>query len=624
MMPDGPPAGEARRSKKLAVAACALWILCAGYTAQFMFRGWIPHDEGTIGQTAERVLSGQMPHRDFDDTYTGGLSYLHAAAMKVLGVNLRASRMVVFGFFLAFLAAVYAIARRISSQAGALLALPLVTAWSLPNYFVSLPSWYNLFFATFGVLALLLYLDRRRRRWLILAGACGGLSILAKISGVFFVAGGLLFLAYVEQTAVDRAEASGARAGRSWTMLAIAALPVLAVLAVMLAPGGAGPGFAGLFAPVLVICSFLLWQEWTRPTEPLGLRVARLWSLYWPFILGLSLPLAAIGFVYWRQGAVGDLIRGVFILPQRRLSEARWDPPSMATWGLAAPYAALVVAGQRRSVRLAPAAVWALGASLGLALLFGARPVVNFLVSTVARSMTIVAVATGVWLLATLNGSSQAVSPAPARARVYLLITMATFVALVQFPYATPTYFFYAAPMTILAMIAVVSSRPQPFAPVHVCVAAFALLFAVAFMNRSYVGDRDVTLAFAPYRVGGRLDLDRGGIDVPQRDKETYEGVVRLVRAHANGGTIYAGPDCPEIYFLSAVPNPTPVIFDFLTRGREDASWMSGLLARAPIRAAVINTDPRFSPPLQPDVVALLEQRFPSSTRIGRFVVRFE
>jgi len=51
-------------------------------------RGWVPHDEGLLGQSAERLLAGQLPHRDFDEVYTGGLSYLHALAFEVGGVRL--------------------------------------------------------------------------------------------------------------------------------------------------------------------------------------------------------------------------------------------------------------------------------------------------------------------------------------------------------------------------------------------------------------------------------------------------------------------------------------------------------------------------------------------------------
>ena len=605
------------------IAAVALWILCGAYASQFIYRGWIPHDEGTIGQSAERVLTGELPHRDFEDVYTGGLTYLHAAGMKVFGVNLRAPRLVAFTFFLAFLAAVYAIGRRVSSVPGALIAMALVTVWSLPNYFVSLPSWYNLFFATYGVLAFLRYLETDLRRWLVVAGVCGGLSMLAKISGVFYLAGGLLFLTYLEQAAVVRATPAGRREPGLRLVLAIGAGACLALFAVALASGRIDPRFVSLFVPALIVGLFVVWNEWTSGTGRVSARVSRLWSLYWPFISGAALPLIAFVLLYWTQHAVADLVRGVFILPQRRLGDTSWPPPPMAMWGLAAPYAVLILAGRHRAIRREMPAAVALAILVGAMLFAGCRPAVNTGVSLVARSMTVVAVLTGIWLLVVRRGETDARTVALQRSRIFLLITMAATVALVQFPYATPTYFFYAAPLTILAILTVIYAQPHSPMKLHVGVATFFFLFAAAFMNRSYVGYRDVSWAFVPYRAEAMLDLERGGLRVPAQDKQTYEGVVRLLQEHAAGGTIYAGPDCPEIYFLSGFPNPTPVIFDFLTPARLDASRMETLLATAPIRAAVINTGSVFSPPLDPAVASLLERRFPSSATIGRFVVRF-
>src|SRR5216684_7621997 len=85
-----------------------VWFFSIAYVAGNLRRGWVPHDEGILGQAAERVLQGEMPHRDFNDPYTGGLSYLDGAAFRLFGVNLLVLRYVLFGFFLAWVPAVYA------------------------------------------------------------------------------------------------------------------------------------------------------------------------------------------------------------------------------------------------------------------------------------------------------------------------------------------------------------------------------------------------------------------------------------------------------------------------------------------------------------------------------------
>src|ERR1700683_4428995 len=53
-------------------------LLSALYAGSGLKRGWFPWDEGVIAQSAESVLNGELPHRDFPEIYTGGLSYLNA------------------------------------------------------------------------------------------------------------------------------------------------------------------------------------------------------------------------------------------------------------------------------------------------------------------------------------------------------------------------------------------------------------------------------------------------------------------------------------------------------------------------------------------------------------------
>lgn len=599
------------------LTACALWISCGIYSGAFIYRGWIPHDEGTIGQSAARVLAGEMPHRDFDDPYTGGLTYLHAASMRMIGVNLRAPRLVVCTFFMAFLAAAYGIGRRVASPAAGCAALVLATVWSVPNYFVSLPSWYNLFFATFGTLAFLHYLEHKRRRWLIVAGACGGFSLLVKVAGLYYLAGGVLFLAFVEQATVPAIE-SPQRSG-FWIVASVPAL-VLVLLCARLALSVPSE-LLQVFAPALGVCLFLVWHEWTNGRGMFWQRAARLTSLIWPFAAGAAVPVAVFALFFWRHDALADLIRGVFILPQRRLAEASATPPPIATLGLAAPYVALLLSGRQRAIPRECLIAAGIGAVLGASLAFGNHPQVYQGMWAVARAMPLAAAAAGLPVIAQLAMNTSG-GTSPTAQRVFLVVTMAAVVALVQFPYATPIYFCYAAPMTLLAIVAVIFARPYAPKRAHLVIAAFLLVFAVVFVNRSYAWNLGVR--HIPYSPASRLDIDRGGLLVSDADRQTYGDVVRLLRARVGSGTIYAGPDCPEVYFLSGFPNPTRALFEFLSPDQLTESSMTELLRRSPIRAVVINTRPEFSPPLDPAVVAVLERRFPAAVTVGKFVLRFE
>jgi hypothetical protein len=104
-----------RKTESWAVRAAVLAVVLAVagiYTGLHIGRGWVPADDGTLGQSALHVMQGQLPHRDFGEIYTGGLSFIHALALRVFGVNLMSLRICVFLFFLAWIPAVYYIALR--------------------------------------------------------------------------------------------------------------------------------------------------------------------------------------------------------------------------------------------------------------------------------------------------------------------------------------------------------------------------------------------------------------------------------------------------------------------------------------------------------------------------------
>ncbi len=140
----------------------------------------MPRDEGTMAQSAERTLQGELPHRDFDEGYTGLESYWNALAFRLFGTELISMRYAMFPFFLAWVACVFLIAARFMPPWAAGGLTLLAVAWGPPNYTAPAPSWYNLFFATFGVAAVFRYIDGQQRRWLRLAGLFGGISFLFK------------------------------------------------------------------------------------------------------------------------------------------------------------------------------------------------------------------------------------------------------------------------------------------------------------------------------------------------------------------------------------------------------------------------------------------------------------
>jgi hypothetical protein len=103
-----------------------------------------------------------------------------------------------------------------------------------------------------------------------------------------------------------------------------------------------------------------------------------------------------------------------------------------------------------------------------------------------------------------------------------------------------------------------------------------------------------------------------------------YTRVTELLRDHsAPGGYTYAAPDCPELYFLSQLRNPTRTLFDFL----DDPSGRDSRVLRAidstRVTAIALNSTPLFSAPIDSALTVSLRARFPDSAVVGNFVVRW-
>src|SRR5580704_7760351 len=188
--------------------------------------GFLPEDDPALSYLGERTLQGGLPNVDFYDNYTGGQSFLNAFAIHLFGARLIAPRIMLLLFFIPWVLAIWYLASRITSAMNALLLTLLAAVWSVPVYPAAFASWYNLYFATFGTAALFRYLETRSRRWLFLAGVWGGLSILAKLFGLYFVASLFLFLLFDEQRSsavADEQRNSDRRAYPIFVTLALAA-----------------------------------------------------------------------------------------------------------------------------------------------------------------------------------------------------------------------------------------------------------------------------------------------------------------------------------------------------------------------------------------------------------------
>jgi hypothetical protein len=195
--------------------------------------------------------------------------------------------------------------------------------------------------------------------------------------------------------------------------------------------------------------------------------------------------------------------------------------------------------------------------------------------------------------------------------RMMVPVSLAAVCGLVQYPFAAPIYLCYALPLTLLAAVAIVATaKRQPGTYVLSAVAGFYLLFGVVMLVPDYVYE-------LTHKVGpmDELHLERaGGLRIEYA--ANFADLIHFLQQHSPNGLMYAGNDCPELYFLSGLKNATR------DDGGAPAEEVLQALQSDDLKLVVINEAPFFpSAKMGPEVRAEVARKFPNSSQFGIFHV---
>jgi hypothetical protein len=573
------------------------------YLVNFIPRGWVPHDEGMIGQSAERVMNGQTPHVDYEEPYTGGLTFFYAGIFKVFGTDLLYVRYALFAGAALSQILVYLILRRFVSPAGAGLGAVLSAAWSFPNYFAGLPSWWVLICALVSLWSYIRYVETSQLRYVVLAGVAVGLSVLVKQTGVYLIVALALSLLY------DAERAPALRVTRA-DIIPVAAAVAAALFAVFILRSRLIPAETVFLLLPILACSAV-------PVITRAASQHRIWSgVRAPLVLGACAIATIALFVlpYVARREVAQLVNGLVVLPQRRLEFASMNMPGVEAILYGLPLLAGVVPLQATAHGLARRAIQT---CLGIA---GAGIAIDALYDQPAYSVVWNG-ARALGALIPLAVSALLVSNTPLppdrRRMLFGLSAMLAWASMVQFPFSSPIYYCYVTPLVILSGAALVAALPgRLLNPALAGVLAMSLLFAVLSMNRGYIFNLGVV--HEPQQFDTDLALSRANLKIGVDDAARYRRVAQLVQMHLEGGRLVAGPDTPEVYFLAGQFSPTGSLFDFFGDsgpGLPD-QWRSATVV-------VLNHSAQFSGGFSRRTLAQIRRRFPNGESHGRLEVRW-
>lgn len=594
-----------------------VWLSSAVYVGGRLNSHWVPADEGTLGQSAERVLHGELPHRDFDDPYTGGLAFIDARLFKLFGINLYWLRLFLFFWFLAWIPAVYALAREFFPRPAASAVTLIAIAWSVPNYTAAIPSWFNLFLATFGILALAKFIRRPAVYWLVLAGLCGGISFLIKSIALYYIAAALLFFVFREQSLSRIANDPPRRTPFYLAVLTMClAVFVLALIKLIFAVGESSEYLHFVF-PGVAIALLLLYREHIPATQSDVSRFRCLLRMAVPFLVSAAVPMVLFAVLYWQHHALAALLNGLFVAPFRRLQNTRFAPN-----GLLFEYPAVLAVlfiinaaklrGRPRQILSILLAVLA-----AAVLLYSRSNDVAYIVSLTSALGAIPVLAVAACLVLSSRSPVQQ-RDLNADQLLALLLVMAVLFGLIQFPFASPVYFWYVSPLVALLAAALISRLPDRPRIVLYTLVSFYVLLPVYTLHPQFLGSHR-----QPPPSNTPLSLPRAGhLRVTARSAAEYEELIPLVRNLAGDSPVLAGPDCPEIYFLAGIKNPTLILYDSLEDPHNYEQRMKSLFDRPNYLKVAVIHDSEIAVPYQTALLrSLASSRFSNSRKIDHFTV---
>ncbi len=305
-------------------------------------------------------------------------------------------------------------------------------------------------------------------------------------------------------------------------------------------------------------------------------------------------------------------------MPQRRMASASYTLPPFDVW-LTAPL--LVVLGAAifgRRVFRGFIAVALTVAVLGLVLFASRHSVELYQVAwRPAMFMLGFAAIAAMWIIGRLDARSD---KRHQQAAAVLFVT--AFCGLIQLPFPAPIYFCYVAPLVVLTVAALVSAQRVSNRLVAFALLVFFGLFVALRVTPGYI--YAMGNAYANDALDTRLFLHGAHtLKVDRAQAHVYDQLVPMVTQFASGGAVYASPDCPEVYFLTGMPNPTRTIYEFLSEPRATSVDILAMLTARHVTVVVINGAPDFSGAMPDDLHDALRLRFPESTTVGPFEVRW-
>jgi hypothetical protein len=552
----------------------------------------VPHDEGLLGQSALRVMHGELPHRDFDDPYTGLLNLIHIAAFKIWGVHASSLRYLHLGVFSIVLSLFTWYVRPLLSLRGTILAIWSFTAWSILIYPASMPSWYISYLVFFAAL-LILKSNRKDFFPICAAGVLFGLATLIKINSIFFFTAGTWGLYYL---ASSQKENSRPALFFEKVILCLLFLVTNGLILYVLKHSLDLTHLAYYLLPNLVLTSFLVRKSFSENISSFIPQLCMFGGAY-------LLTICCYALYFYSHDGLMELLHGVFVSPMARVENASFPPPH---WILQVIILSCLLFFVRIAKKEGPKSLVTILcisiASIGFFLVPEEKSIALALISLTPHAIIL-----SLFLFGTSRSST-----------TLFWLLCASFGTLIQFPFYTSAYVGFISLFTILALLHRVHESSFP---------GTTRVFQELLLIVLFFGG----LANSGISLNGTSFLTRH-MDyeiTPQRNQKPpyciFDELIDVIRVHSKeGDTILAFPDSPEVYFFSERKNPTRRIYDFLSLAEDPYLLYKNMVSDEKPSLVVINSVPAGSPEVPKKITDFLADEYPLKKEIGNYTIFFQ
>lgn len=546
-------------------------VLIASTVLMIIFhnRFWAPADEGNYAHVAERLLSGQVLHRDVQDVHAGYVNFVNAAAFSIFGL-----RMVSLRYPLALLTILQSglmfLLLRQRGLIPAVLGALALTSLTFVQFLNPTANWYCLFLTIAAIGWLTLVPPGQRGRHFVTGILVGTSFLFRQLSGVFLAIGVLVYLLLERQ-------------------------------------GPPAEGRPHLARIVLLVFGIGLAGYVLRTTDPIA------WVLLgvWPFAIlfhagrrtamsnrelasnclllllgGLTSVLPLIGY-HIAHGSVRDWLGDAFAAAA---SLPALDFMKRPGYLMMAILAWRGVQSGDIATRL-NAVFWAV-----LLLLTAVLGVLLF------RDLVRV----------------------PGRSSIHPLPVIASFYSLVSLHYQLPIYLFYTVGLTLAAIVWLTAQSSTLSRVFTRCAAAF-----LAGVGLYYQAGMPLTRHLQGIVAGERrfpgalLRSSVAGIYVDSADAALYQKLIQLTdRETQPGDSIFALPTNAELYFLSRRSNPFRFYNTALgLKSSADLDSALHILSCYPPKLVFYDSQDKYNTPASAQLAAFVRARYRELAAVPPFQV---